>query len=268
MPIMVVFSYLKNLILLLLLSTIAVVIHPLLQSENPIEIHYRSSIIYTTQPALIVFTIVTSIAMYILIRLFYKLLSNVFFLKTFIDLYRSRIRKNQDTIKQIKKMIQQNQYKSALKITTNYYQNNKEMLYYHLLSLLHLGKRIRFLYTFYHYQCGKAIELFHTVLNNFPRLIKSLVIHIMCKNYHTSDTLSYIYAYHLYEKHKYEKALKILNKFLVGKAFFTDQHTFYLFNKLALELEREISGNDDFATQYIENIQNYEKNVQQKIKIS
>lgn len=240
------------------------VFYPLFASENTVELYYRKHVIYATQTALIIVISLSSIMLYFFIRLVYMVLSSFFFIRTIIDFYRKKLSTPKDIIKRIQKMLEKYEYKQILKITKNHYKNNKEILYYHLLCLVKLKKRFTFVYTFRNYQSSMACELLQDLIKTWPNFVKSLFISWFCKDYQNNDIVAYIYAHHLHENNKHEKALKVLNIFLERKVFFSDHYTFYIFNKLALELERKISGNDDFAIQYIENIQNYEDDIQKK----
>lgn len=255
--------YLKNIFVLLLGSIGIILIYPLFAENHPIELHYNSAIIYTTQNALILIMGVFSILFIFFMKFLYLTITTGFFIKiayTKIKNFILKIFKRPiNIVKEINKLKRQKKYKQALKITESNYKNSNEVLFQHFFLLLKLKKRFKFFRTFQKYQCGKAIPLFISATKTWSKFRTNLYLLFLYRKNTNNDVITYIYIRNLIKNNKHKEAYSITKDFLQNKfIFFKEQYTFYLFNKIALELELiESEGSTDFATTYIENIQKY-----------
>ena len=249
---------LRKIIFLIFVGIIAFYAYPLFISTQEITLQYKSGTIYTTQSALMVTVYVISILTYVFLRLLYKLLARSFFLKDLTAFF--KINKNNTTLEQkISTLTQQKQWKKALKLTKKHFNQSTEILNLHLLCLVKLNKQYKFLQIFSQNPTSKGIEYFAILAKKWSSFRQFFIIWFLTKNKHqTNEIFAYIYAQNLFCRGKKQQALKIVEGFL-HKKIFKESHTFYLFNKLALAIEKEISGNEDFAGEYVENIENYEK---------
>ena len=270
---MVIIAYIKNILLLSILLTILIFLYPFLSENHPIELYYKNGVIYTTQNALILFTAGISVVSYIFIKVVYIVIAKGFFIPDafyFILKILSKFRKEHNNIlDRINTLKKQKKYKQALQITENNFQDSSEILFQHFFLLLKLNKKSTFLRTFKRHQCGKAIPLFMSLTKDWSSWRKNLFISRLYSKNQNNDVITYLYAKNLVTNKQNDKSYKLVTNFITNKfVFFKDQYTFYLFNRLALQLEMiESEGSADFATTYIENIKNYhDASLQEKRK--
>ncbi len=269
---MAVFLYIKNILFVIFLLTITVAIFPLLLHNYPLELYYKDSIIYTTQNTTIIGITLISVLAFASVKVIYILLARGFFLKDIalflIQPFFDVKKRNENVLDNIIRLRKKGRYKQALQITTNNFLNSNEILFQHFFLLLKLKKTRKFLNTFKNHQCGKVIPLFFALTKDWSHWRKNGMINRLYKRNSNNDVISYIYAKHLSDINQTQLAQKIVDDFLKNKfIFFREQYTFYLFNRLALQLEMNEYGNADFATSYIENIKNYHhSHVQKKQK--
>ena len=266
---MAVFSYIKNILFVAFLLAVTVALFPLLLHNYPLEFYYKDSIIYTTQNTTIIGITLISVIAFSSVKIIYVLLARGFFLKDiaiflmqpFIDARK----RNENVLDGIIRLRKKGRHKQALQITSSNFRNSNEILFQHFFLLLKLKKTRKFLNTFKDFQCGKAIPLFFALTKDWSNWRKNGMIFRLYKRNPNNDVISYIYAKHLSDINQAQLARKIVDDFLKNKfIFFREQYTFYLFNRLALQLEINEYGNTDFATSYIENIKSYHNSHVQK----
>ena len=256
-------AYIKNILLLAFLLVILTFIYPIMIEHTPIHLKYKDGIIYTTQNAMILGISFGSIFLYVILKFVYIFIAKTFFIPDFLLIVKkifSFQKEDNNILEKIKKLQQNGQHKQALNLTKSNIQNSSEILVQHLIILLRLGKTRTFLQTFKKHQCGKAIPLFISCTKEWTLWRKNLFISSIYNANPNNDVITYLHAKNLEEFGKTDEAHTIITNFIHNKVvFFRDRYTFYLFNKYALKLELELSnGNTDFATSYIENINNYQ----------
>lgn len=256
-------SYIKNLVLLAIFFIIAGLLYPIFLEKRSLEFVYGESILYTTQGAFLILVALISIVIFILTKFINTLFQRAFFFADLLLFANRFTGKNEDAkniLTQISSLKKQKRYKEALSLTQSNIKNSSEILFQHLLLLIKLKKHAEFIKIFKKYQCGKAISLFVSELDRLSNWRRAFLITRLYKKNPNNDVFTYIYCKNLQKDGQNEEAYKIVKDFINSKmVFFRDRYTFYLFNKLALELEIAESGNEDFASQYIENINNYKE---------
>ncbi len=256
-------AYIKNILLLAFLLVILTFIYPIMIEHTPIHLKYKDGIIYTTQNAMILGIAFGSIFLYVSLKFVYIFIAKTFFIPDFLLIMKKIFlfqKEDNNILEKIKKLQQNGEHKQALILTKSNIQNSSEILVQHLIILLRLGKTRTFLQTFKKYQCGKAIPLFISCTKEWTLWRKNLFLANIYNANPNNDVIAYLHSKNLEEAGKINEAHTIITNFVNNKVvFFRDRYTFYLFNKYALKLELELSeGNTDFATSYIENINNYQ----------
>ena len=257
-------AYIKNILLLAFLCVIFSLLYPIIIEHTPIHLRYKDGIIYTTQNALIIGTAFSSILLFTTLKFVYIFIARTFFIPDillFVKKIFSNHKDDNNILEQIKKLQKNGEYKYALNLTKSNIQNSSEILFQHFIILLRLRTTGEFLHTFKKYQCGKAIPLFISCTKEWSHWRKNLFISHLYNANPNNDVITYLHAQNLEEVGKTNEAHTVITNFINNKVvFFRDRYTFFLFNKLALKLEMQLSvGSTDFATSYIENIKNYQK---------
>ena len=268
-------TYIRNIFLLGLLLLVCLALYPIFSENTPIVLRYNNSAAYTTQGTMLVTVSLFSIVFYTFLKFAYLLAVNLFFIP---NLCRSVIlyiltffgigNDKNNILNQINELKKQKKYRKALIITRSNFMSSNEVLFQHLFLLLKLKKVWSFFRMFKKYPCGKAIPLLIAQINKWSKWRRNRFYSSLYNKNKDSDIFAYLYAKNLFENKEYAASYKITRSFIENKIiFFRDHYTFYLFNKLALKLEMiESEGSTDFATTYIENIQNYHDAILQKKK--
>ena len=239
-----------------------------------------NNMIFTTQTCIILFLIVFISLLFLFAKLFARFYKHLFNIKIYLSVTRKsgffrifRLASSngfdtaENILVQIKVLKTKKLYTQAIGLARNNYTSSQKILFFYLLLLLKLRKNRVFLQLFSEHPCGLAISLLERfVFKKISNLRKDFLLSRWFSRMPENQTIVYLYSHNLFLKADFETSQKILSNFMYEKKIFmTDPYVTYIMSRLAVKLEKKISGNTDFCTEYFQNINNYLSLTKKKI---